>query len=217
MRLADLLSRRGDLGNAIAVLRAPADAGDGPAGVILADLLAERGDLEGLRARADAPGASSPTSTPPGSWPTCWSSGATSTGLRARADTGDTYAARGLAGLLAERGDFEELRARADAGDDTAAWLLASLLAEREELESLRMEVLRDNKGAVEQLRKTVATQNPSAAEHLRRYGQHDGTIPLEARRGTPPRPQDNERCTVFRKARALLRGRTRGSDGISW
>jgi hypothetical protein len=35
-------------------LRARADAGDGDAAGRLADLLAERGDLDGLRARADA-------------------------------------------------------------------------------------------------------------------------------------------------------------------
>ena len=42
-------------------LRARADAGDGPAGQQLVDLLARRGDLEGLRARIDvgAPYASS--------------------------------------------------------------------------------------------------------------------------------------------------------------
>ena len=44
-------------------------------------------------------------------------------GLRARADAGDRYAATQLAGLLADRGDFDEaeqiLRARADAGDRT--------------------------------------------------------------------------------------------------
>ena len=47
-------------------LRARADAGDGDAAVRLADLLAERGDLDGLRARADAG-----DGTPPGGWPTC--------------------------------------------------------------------------------------------------------------------------------------------------
>ena len=69
-------------------LRARADAGDGDAAKRLADLLAERGDLDGLRARADA---------------------------------GDGDAAERLADLLAERGDLDELRARADAGDAAAA------------------------------------------------------------------------------------------------
>lgn len=38
--------------------------------------------------------------------------------LRARADADDGYTAGVLAGLLAERGDLDELRARADAGDE---------------------------------------------------------------------------------------------------
>ena len=87
-------------------LRARADAGDEYAARRLADLLAERGDLDGLRARADA---------------------------------GDGRAARRLAELLAERGDLDEavqiLRARADAGDGHAARRLADLLAERGDLD----------------------------------------------------------------------------------
>ena len=146
------------------------------AAVRLAELLARRGDLDGLRARADAgdetppcgwpscwPSAATWTAagtarpgrrrrqTPPGSWPSCWPSAATWTRpqiLRARADAGDKRAAwqlagcwpsaatwtscapgptpaterrRGLARLLAERGDLDGLRARADAGDKAAA------------------------------------------------------------------------------------------------
>ena len=87
-------------------LRARADAGDGDAARRLAGLLAERGDLDGLRARADA---------------------------------GDGDAARRLAELLAERGDLDGaaqiLRARADAGDGDAAGRLADLLAERGDLD----------------------------------------------------------------------------------
>ena len=55
--------------------------------------------------------------------------------LRARADAGDRAAARRLAELLAERGDLDELRARADAGDGDAAVRLAELLAERGDLD----------------------------------------------------------------------------------
>ena len=55
----------------------------------LAELLAERGDLDGAEQI-----------------------------LRARADAGDWHAAERLADLLAERGDLDELRARADAGDE---------------------------------------------------------------------------------------------------
>ena len=55
--------------------------------------------------------------------------------LRARADADDPHAARELAGLLAGRGDLDELRARADAGDERAAWRLADLLAGRGDLD----------------------------------------------------------------------------------
>ena len=87
-------------------LRARADAGDGDAAWRLADLLAERGDLDGACrccARADAgdgmppggwpscwpsaatwtgcgPGPTPATGTPPGGWPSCWPSAATWTG-----------------------------------------------------------------------------------------------------------------------------------------
>ena len=91
-------------------LRARADVGDGPAAERLAGLLAERGDLEGAIQI-----------------------------LRAAADAGDGPAAERLAGLLAERGDLEGaaqiLRAAADAGDGPAARRLAGLLAERGDLE----------------------------------------------------------------------------------
>ena len=83
-------------------LRARADAGDGFAASQLAELLAQRGDLDGLRARAD---------------------------------DGDRDAARRLADLLAERGDLDGLRARADAGDGLPPWQLAELLAQRGDLE----------------------------------------------------------------------------------
>ena len=57
---------------------------------------------------------------------------------RPAADAGDRSAAQGLAALLVERGDLEELRARADAGDEIAAGYLAGLLQERGDLEELR-------------------------------------------------------------------------------
>ena len=113
-------------------LRARADAGDGYAADQLARLLAGRGDLDGLRARADA-GAR----TPPGRWPGCWPSAATWTRPSrscARADIGDREAAGRLARLLAERGDLDEavqiLRARAAAGAGDA-WRLAELLTQQ--------------------------------------------------------------------------------------
>ena len=54
MRLAYLLAERGDLDEAVQVLRARADAGDKHALGQLAGLLEERGDLDELRARTDA-------------------------------------------------------------------------------------------------------------------------------------------------------------------
>ena len=111
-------------------LRALADADQWIAAELLADLLAERGDLDGLRARADA-----------GDWvATGRLAGLLAErgdldGLRARADGGDTAAAERLAGLLAERGDLDGLRARADAGDTAAAGRLARLLVERSDLD----------------------------------------------------------------------------------
>ena len=54
VRLAGLLAGRGDLDEAVQILRARADADDLLHLLWLIDLLAERGDLDGLRARADA-------------------------------------------------------------------------------------------------------------------------------------------------------------------
>jgi hypothetical protein len=54
MRLADLLADRGDLDEAVQILRPRADAGGPDAVTKLARLLADRGDLDELRARADA-------------------------------------------------------------------------------------------------------------------------------------------------------------------
>ena len=93
-------------------LRARADAGDRYAAERLADLLADRGDLDEAEQI-----------------------------LRARANAGDEYAAVRLAGLLVDRGDLDEaeqiLRARADANED-AAERLADLLADRGDLDELR-------------------------------------------------------------------------------
>jgi TIR domain len=58
--------------------------------------------------------------------------------LRIRADADDGWAAERLAELLADRGDLDGLRARADAGDGSAAERLADLLADRGDLDGLR-------------------------------------------------------------------------------
>ena len=89
-------------------LRAQADAGDGFAGVRLAGLLADRGDVDGLRTRVD---------------------------------DDDWGAAKSLAHLLAERGDVDALRVQVGAGNKVATSLLVHLLMKQgrnEEAERLR-------------------------------------------------------------------------------
>ncbi len=156
-QLAALLAARGDLEG----LRARADTGDEYAARRLAELLAERGDLDELRARADT-GDEFAVGRLPGlliklgardeglqMLSARANAGARAVarrlaergdldGLRARADTGDEYAATQLAGLLIKLGDLEGLRARADTGDRYAAARLAELLARRGDLDGLR-------------------------------------------------------------------------------
>jgi TIR domain len=114
-------------------LGARADAGDESAAVQLADLLAERGDLDGLRARADSGDGYAAVQLAD-----LLAEPGDLDRLRARADAGDESAAVQLANLLRERGDLDGLRARADSGDGYAAAQLAALLAERGDLDGLR-------------------------------------------------------------------------------
>ena len=115
---------------AIPLYRLAADAGDENAALQLTNLLAQRGDMDGLRARADA-----------GDWHAAHqladllAGRGDIDGLRARADAGDRFAAQHLADLLAGRGDIDGLRARAGAGDELAARHLADLLAERGDID----------------------------------------------------------------------------------
>ncbi len=119
-------------------LRARADAGDEFADRHLAKLLAERGDLDQAKQI-----------------------------LRARADAGNVNAAR----ELAERGDLDGaaqvLRARADAGDAFAAQDLAMLLDQRGDLDGAA-QVLRDRADAGDRW----AAQ--SLAELLAKHGDQD-------------------------------------------
>jgi len=141
VRLADSARMRLLYRYAIPLYRNAADAGDGFAAQWLADLLARRGDLDGLRARADAGDGYAAgeladllarRGDPDGAIEI----------LQPRAATGDVYAAGRLAGLLAEQGDpdgaAQILRPRADASDGGAAWRLADLLAEQGDLDGLR-------------------------------------------------------------------------------
>ena len=139
-------------------LRARADAGDAIAAQVLMKVLAERGDLDGLRARADA---------------------------------GDVDAAMRLAELLAGRGDLDGLRARADAGDVLAAVRLGSLSAERGDLDRRDAAVrLAELPGDLEGLRARADAGDPLAAlvlaELLARRGDLDE---LRARAEPAPAP----------------------------
>ena len=122
-------------------LRARADAGDEYAAFRLAGLLAEHGDLDELRARADA-GDKYAAFRLAGLLAEHGDLDDATQILRPLADAGDKYAARRLMDLLADRGDLDELRARADAGDKYAAFRLAGLLADRGDLADA-MQILR--------------------------------------------------------------------------
>ena len=213
-RLADSARNRLLYRYAIPLYRHAADAGDGTAARRLADLLAERGDLDGPR-RSCAPGPTPATGLPPGGWPSCWPSAATWTGcapgptpatgtpprrlaellaergdldgrsLRARADAGDRIAARRLAELLAERGDLDGLRARADAGDGLAAGRLADLLAERGDLDGAA-QILRARADAGDGDCRRAAGRPAGRARRPGRAGR--SARPGRRRRhGTPP------------------------------
>ena len=106
------------------ILRARADAGDGDAAEQLADLLAERGDLDGA-VQILRPRPTPATGLPPGGWPTCWPARGPGRGC-APGPTRATGTPPELADLLAERGDLDELRSPArrlaDVGDAVHRW-----------------------------------------------------------------------------------------------
>jgi hypothetical protein len=122
-------------------LRARADAGDGYATRLMANVLIQRHDRDGaiqmLRARADN-----------GDWDAASELDILLAQrgnldravqiLRPRADVDDILSADRLAQLLAECGDLDELRARADAGHQAASWRLVDLLVQRGDLDELR-------------------------------------------------------------------------------
>jgi hypothetical protein len=103
--------------------------------ISLVGLLADRGDVDGLRVLADA-GNESAAEQLAG----LLAQHSDLDGLRARADADDRFAARSLAGLLADRDDLDGLRVLADAGHGWAG-PLADLLIKQgrgEEAERLR-------------------------------------------------------------------------------
>jgi hypothetical protein len=125
---------------AIPLYRRAAEAGNGPAAYRLAGLLAERGDIAELRARADV-GDGHATEMLASLADMLAGRGdrdGAAEALRALADAGDEHASRRLADMLAKGGDLDGLRARADAGDGHAAALLAGMLAKHGDLNGLR-------------------------------------------------------------------------------
>ena len=122
--------------------------------------LAERGDLDGLRARADAGDMNAAFQLARLLEERGDLDGATRV-LRALADAGVLDAASWLADLLRERGDLDGLtqvlRARADAGDRDAAAQLPKLLAERGDLDGLRARADAGDMNAAFQLASVLA------------------------------------------------------------
>jgi hypothetical protein len=141
-RLAESARNRLLYRYAIPLYRLAADAGSWDTPNRLAELLAVRGDVDGvaqvLRARADHPllrpaaDRLARLQAERGNL-----DGATQI-LRAAADAGYRNAHEQLAELLYEHGDLDGLRARADAGGGPAADRLARLLYERGDLDGLR-------------------------------------------------------------------------------
>jgi hypothetical protein len=122
---------------AIPLYHRAADADNWHAAFELAGLLAQRGDLDGLRARADAGDEEAALHLAV----VLAQRGDLNEAeqiLRARTDAGDRGAAAELAWLLAQRGDLDGLRARADADAGAAAWYLAELLAQGDDLDEPR-------------------------------------------------------------------------------
>jgi hypothetical protein len=97
---------------------------------------------------------------------------------RHAAEVGDGDAVRGLANLLAKRGDLDEatqiLRARAEAGDETVVFWLATLLAEAGDLEEA-IRILRARADADDQVAAMILTAL------LIKYGGEDGEAAAKA------------------------------------
>lgn len=145
--------------------------------VALAELLAERRDLDGLRARYEAGDRIA------FSWlASLLSERGTLDELRARANAGDLFATSELVSLLARLGDLDELRARANVGDGYAARELARLLAERGDLDGavqIQRALADVGDGDARRLAELLTQQGGGEeAERLRRFGlTPDGSI----------------------------------------
>ena len=136
----DRLAKKDRGGDAVAILRAVADADGRRSARTLAYLLAEQGNIEELRARADA------VEYERRGQPDDWFSNRLAyllaeqgniEELRARADNGNkyAYAARRLVDLLVDQGCLDELRDRAGNGNRYAACRLVDLLVKQGHLD----------------------------------------------------------------------------------
>jgi hypothetical protein len=136
--LADSASARLLYRYAIPLSHRAADAGDGYSAWLLTELLAQREDLDGLRARTEV-GDSHAAMKLTRLLAEHGDLDEAAQILRAMADAGDKGAAKELARVLAKRGDLDEaaqiLRAMADAGDNHAVTELVWLLKDRDDLD----------------------------------------------------------------------------------
>jgi TIR domain len=207
-RLADSARSRLLYRYAISLYRHAADVGDGYAARWLADLLAHRGDVDGLRARADAGDGVAARRLAMRLAGHGDIDGAAQI-LRGRADVGDGYSAQWLADLLAKRGDTDGLCALADVGGRAAARWLADLLADRGDVDGLRARAdagdefaasrladLLAHRGDVDGLRARADAGDGDAARRLAGLfaghgdidGPHRYCVPGPTQTGTPLR-----------------------------
>jgi TIR domain len=193
---------------AIPLYRHAANAGDENAALQLTNLLARRGDLDGLRARADAGDGDAAHRLADQ-----LARRGDIDGLRARADAGDRSAEIQLADLLAERGDIDGavqiLRACADGGDRAAADRLAGLLAERGDID-----------GAAQILRARADGGDRAAADRLAGLLAERGDIDgLRARADAGDRSAEIQLADLLAErgdidgAAQILRARADGGD----
>jgi hypothetical protein len=133
----------------------------------LVRLLAQRGDKEGLRARADAG-----DSRAAAALAYTLAGRGDEEGVRALAEAGDWFAIGSLADLLARRGDEEGLRAEAEAGNWSAVRPLTDLLADRGDEEGLRALAVEGLPFIEEPLRDLLIRRGKAEeGERLRKFG----------------------------------------------
>jgi len=204
----DQLAQQGRVGDAMAILRAVADAGGFQSAETLADLLAEEGNIEELRARADA--AERERRARPDDWfgdrlADLLADQGDIDELRARADGSSWRAAVHLADLLVDRGDVEELRARADNGDEAASQTLAHQLINLGDIEGLRARADDGDKYARERLADLLAHQGrlDEAITIARALATDDGPIAINFLCSLLQQQGNTQEAISLRRARA--------------